>query len=52
MEASTKSQIESWIQEQIEDKGLDYRAGYLVKFRDSSDVYWKNTKDGKPVRCG
>ena len=34
MKFSTKAEIEEYIQSQIETRGLDWRAGYLIRFRD------------------
>jgi len=31
---STKAEIEEYIESQIEIRGLDWRAGYLIRFRD------------------
>ena len=31
---STKAEIEEYIESQIESRGLDWRAGYLIRFRD------------------
>ena len=31
---STKKEIEGFIESQIEIRGLDWRAGYLIRFRD------------------
>ena len=30
----TKAEIEEYIESQIESRGLDWRAGYLIRFRD------------------
>lgn len=34
----TKKEIEDWIQGQIQVRGLDWRAGYLIRFRDKFQV--------------
>lgn len=31
---STKAEIEEYIESQIESRGLDWRTGYLIMFRD------------------
>ena len=31
---STKAEIKEYIESQIESRGLDWRAGYLIRFRD------------------
>jgi hypothetical protein len=31
---STKAEIEEYIESQIESRGLNWRAGYLISFRD------------------
>lgn len=35
---ATKKEIEEWIASQIEAKGLDWRAGYLIQFRDGQQL--------------
>lgn len=48
---STKKDIEKWIDDNINACGLDWRAGYVIKFRSSRVVYtWRWVKDGRVVR--
>jgi hypothetical protein len=48
---STKSQIEQWIKDNGKPLGVDWRAGYTVKFKRSTAVYtWRNIKDNKLVK--
>lgn len=45
----TKAEVEAWISDNINACGLDWRAGYTLKLRDSSAVYrwhWINTGKG------
>ena len=48
---STKKEIEEWIQENIEEFGLDWRVGYTVKFLDNNNIYeWVNYKTKEVVK--
>ncbi len=47
---STKKDIEQWIKDNVNAMGLDWRAGYLIKFRDCPTVYtWRWINDGRTV---
>jgi len=35
---SVKAEIDEWITQQIEERGLDWRVGYLMRFRDGLQV--------------
>lgn len=46
----TKREIEQWAQDNIQTRGLDWRVGFMIKFRDSSTVYdWQWIKNNVPV---
>lgn len=48
---STKAEIESWIADMEAAYGLDWRVGYMVKFKNSPCVYtWRRIKDGLEVK--
>jgi hypothetical protein len=36
---TTKKAVEEWVEEGVEGRGLDWRAGFTIKFRDSCYVY-------------
>ena len=47
---STKRDIDRWINDNVRACGLDWRAGYTLKFRNSISVYtWRWIKDNKTV---
>jgi hypothetical protein len=49
---STSKQIEEWIQSKIKSGGLDWRVGFMVKFRSEPTVYsWQWIKDSSDVKC-
>ena len=49
-EASTKEQLNTWMTSNMQSHGLDGRAGYWIKFRDSSDTFeWVWSKDGRRI---
>jgi len=35
----SKAEFENWLKEQVEKRGLDWRTGFVWKFRDSKDEY-------------
>lgn len=45
----TKNEIEEWINEQIEIRGLDWRAGYLIRFRDGLKLDFVKMNN-KPIK--
>jgi len=47
---SSKSEAETWIQEEIEKRGLDYRIGGMVQFRDSTRIEIVHSKTGEEVK--
>jgi hypothetical protein len=48
---NTKAEIERWIADNIKGAGLDWRVGFMVKFRNSTEVYaWRNTANDKEVK--
>lgn len=49
-ECRTKLAVKVWCNTGVENRGLDWRVGYLIKFRDSSDVYEWKTQDGKKIK--
>lgn len=47
----TKADIEQWVQDNVRVLGLDWRVGYVVRFRDYGYMYrWVKTKDGTEVK--
>jgi hypothetical protein len=43
---NTKAEVEAWMQDCIKAYGLDWRAGFTIKFRNSECVYtWRWIKD-------
>ncbi len=47
---STKDEIETWIDHKLKKCGLDWRVGFMVKFRDYPFVYvWRWIKDNTQV---
>ncbi len=46
---SSKSEAETWIQSAIKIKGLDWRCGGLVKFKDGITVEIVKSKTGESV---
>lgn len=38
---ASKAEIEEYIESQIQSRGLDWRAGYLVKFKDGLKLDFK-----------
>lgn len=46
---SSKSEIEDWINEQIQERGLDWRAGYKIRFRDGLRLEFLK-KNGKRIK--
>jgi hypothetical protein len=47
---STRKQIDEWVKHKIETGGLDWRSGYLIKFRDSDTVFEWVWNDGSRIR--
>jgi hypothetical protein len=47
---NSKSEGETWIQEEIEKRGLDYRVGAMVQFRDSTRIEIVHSKTGEEVK--
>jgi hypothetical protein len=47
---NSKSEGETWIQEEIEKRGLDYRIGAMVQFRDGTRIEIINSKTGEEVK--
>lgn len=48
---NTKAEVEEWIQKNIKDLDLDWRAGFTVKFRNSDRVYtWRWIKDNSILK--
>lgn len=46
--ANSKAEIEAWVANSIVARGLDWRVGFTVKFRDASTVYeWVKLVNGK-----
>lgn len=49
----TKSEINDWVSQNIEACGLDWRVGYVMKFRNSETIYtWRKLKDHSTVSVG
>ena len=46
----TKEQFEEWIKEEFKSHGLDWRAGYSWKYKDSQNMWELTKKDGTSVR--
>ncbi|MFK5950597.1 MAG: hypothetical protein QM500_17735 [Methylococcales bacterium] len=47
---STKGEIERWVSDNINSCGLDWRSGYMIKFRDSFHIYiWRWIKNDTEV---
>jgi hypothetical protein len=47
---NSKSEGETWIQKEIEKRGLDYRIGAMVQFRDGTRIEIVHSKTGKEVK--
>jgi len=48
---NTKKDIEQWIVDNTKGCGLDWRCGFMVKFRSADAIYeWQWIKDDKPVK--
>jgi len=48
---STKAEVERWIEDNVKALGLDWRVGYMIKFREGSDIYqWRWIKDDLPLK--
>lgn len=47
---NSKSEGETWIQEEIEKLGLDYRIGAMVQFRDGTRIEIVQSKTGEEVK--
>ncbi len=48
---TTKQQIEQWCQDNIKACGLDWRVGFMIKFKGCDVVYeWQKISDGGAVR--
>ena len=46
----TKREIDEWITDNIKACGLDWRVGYVIKFRDSETIYtWRKIMDHSTV---
>mgnify|MGYP000986099659 CR=1 FL=1 len=52
IEVNTKAEVDEWVKDNIEVRGLDYRVGYYIKFKDSSVLYQWVSKDNKPIKSG
>lgn len=47
---TTKKQINDWIEDNIKACGLDWRVGFVIKFRTSPTIYtWRWIKNNKEV---
>lgn len=50
---NSKKDIECWIDDHVKAYGLDWRAGYVIKFRTSRTIYeWRWIKNDKRVSHG
>lgn len=44
---TTRAEVDQWMEDNIRACGLDWRVGYLIKFRNSDATYeWVRIKDG------
>jgi len=47
---TTKKEIESWVNDNIKACGLDWRVGFVVKFRTGKTIYtWRWIKNNEKV---
>lgn len=46
---TTKDEMEEWINKQTEERGLDCRAGYYIKFRDGLELEFLR-KNGTKIK--
>lgn len=47
---NSKSEGEDWIQGEIEKRGLDYRVGAMVQFRDGTKIEIVHSKTGEKIK--
>jgi len=47
---SSKGKAETWIQSEIEKRGLNYRIGGMVQFRDGTSIEIVHSKTGEEVK--
>lgn len=48
--ANSRKEVDNWVNEQLQTRDLDWRVGYLIKFRDSKDLYqWIVNKTQKEL---
>jgi len=49
--ATPKADMKAWFEENINSRGLDWRAGFVIKFRDSYNIFtWVHTNTGLTVK--
>jgi hypothetical protein len=49
---TTRADVDQWCEDNINALGLDWRVGYLIKFKRCDCVYrWAWIKTGKDVKC-
>lgn len=48
---NSRKQIDEWCINQISNRGLDWRVGFMLKFRDERKIYiWRKSKDLSEVK--